>query len=238
MKGNRKSKPVVVRGSQLLPFTVASSNQSVALNVSPALFTRTNSLQGSFEFYRFTKLKCELLPAFQASSTSLADVNNLTGVLGYLPEELTATSTTITAAISSQLESHVSHTLGFNGAASGVASGIIPGHTVSKTMTVPRRILLETPVKMYVCAATTEDALVQQGTLIYALDSSNSAARDVVANVDVRYEIEFFVPTTASLTVVKPVPLCDDDSKEEAVLIEPPVRALLARKRSAAKLTA
>jgi hypothetical protein len=120
MSGKRKSKPVVVRGSQVLTFDVAASNSSVVIALSPATFTRTNSLQASFEFYRFVSLKAELLPATQVASTSLVGASTSAATLGYLPEELTATSTTITQASASQLEAHVSHTLSMNGSSAAL----------------------------------------------------------------------------------------------------------------------
>jgi hypothetical protein len=223
----RTGRSVVVQGSQVLTFTVAQSNQSASLNISPATFTRTNSLQGSFEFYRFTRLKVEVLPAWQTASTTLADVGTVAGTLGYLPEQLTATSTTISQATASQMDPHVSHTVGLNVASTGVASGQLAGTTMSKIMNVSRRRLLSTPVKMYVCAASSEDALVQQGTLVYALDTANSASQFVVMFADVHYTCEFFVPTDSSLTLVKPQRV-DDDSKEDDQLVMcalPPLRS-------------
>jgi len=223
----------VVAGSQLLQFNIAISTQSVAVNLSPATFTRTNSLQGSFEFYRFTRLKCELLPAWLGGSLASAGSATNAAVLGYLPEELTATSTSLSSSTASQLDPHVSHTVGFYTSGSNQT---IPGSTVSKVMNIPRRRLLSTPVKMYVCAASTEDTLVQQGTLVYALDTVNVATDALQTFVDVHYVCEFFAPTDSSLTLYKPIRDADD-SKEETdhslVVVEdwrPPLKPPAARR--------
>jgi len=211
MSRKRGTKSVIVSGSQLLNFTVANSNQSVALNLSPALFTRTNSLQGSFEFYRFTRLRCELLPSWSSGAQATAGMGTQCGVLGYLPEELTAVTTTISASTCSQLDPCVAQTVGYFGSGS---NQVIPGTTVSRMMNVPRRRLLSTPVKMYACTANTEDILVQQGTLIYAMDTTNAANQAEEAFVLCFYTCEFLVPTDSSLTLAKPL-RGDDDSKED-----------------------
>jgi len=233
MSRKRGTKTVVVAGSQLLAFVVPLSTQSVSFALSPATFTRTNSLQGSFEFYRFTRLKCELLPTWISGSASELGMSSNCGVLGYLPEELTATSTTISASTVSQLDPCIAHTVGFYTSGS---TDMMPGSTVHKVMNVPRRRLLSTPVKMYVCAASTEDTLVQQGTLVYAMDSANGTTEAVQAFVLCHYTCEFMVPTDSSLTLTKPLRE-DDDSKEATdqsmVVVEvlrPPLKPPAARR--------
>lgn len=226
-----KGRSVVVSGSQVLTFQVAASTQSFAIALSPAAFTRTSQMESVFEYYRFTRVTAELLPAWLNASVSLADVNTVSGTLGYLPEEQTSSGTSVTQATCSQCEPHISHTVGLNG-----STGVLAGSTISRRMIVPRKRLLSTPVKMYVCAASTEDVFVQQGTFIYALDTANTANEALTVLVDFRYVCEFFVPTTSALTVFKPIKTSDEDSKEDSdqlVVVEarrPPLKPPAARR--------
>jgi hypothetical protein len=196
--------------------TIAVGNTSVVLAVADALNTRVSDLAAAFEFYRYTKLRVILYP-LDSSSAIGPDV---LGVLGYFPEELTATPTSIPASSVYNCEKSCATAIGGLNS-TGVAA---VGTTVNQGFTLSRRDLLDTPVKWYLCNASTEDTFLQQGTLIFAATTA-AATNAIVANVGFEFEVEFTKPRNANL--LRSAVKAGDDEKEEDPTPPPSERSVV-----------
>jgi hypothetical protein len=157
---------VPITGRLIFPLTTGATLNASIFFVQPQNFGRLVNISKAFEFYRYTRLRYRLLPIPPSNGgTRFAAC--------YLPEEPAAATTPVLANLLEQPR------LAFQ-----TSSMTVPTHWE----TVPRQVLLGTSVKWYkTVLASTEDADLVQGSIIYAGDS-------VLGNnslLEIEYSIEF-----------------------------------------------
>jgi hypothetical protein len=147
-------------GKIILPATLSSGVTFPVLQ--PQTFNRLTSISKAYEFFRFTKLSFRLLGPPAAASY----------IVGYLPEETTATTTFAKV----QEQSYSSFC---------AVATTVPGNR----STVPRSVLLATAPKWYKTnGASTEDDNLIQGTFLCA---SSSTGDESIMYIEIYYMVEF-----------------------------------------------
>lgn len=192
-------------GSHFFEFVVASTNTSVAIGLLPGNFVRLSNIQKAFEFYRFTKLVLEVVPWVQENAGPVASSVASLGALGFYPELTTATLTSISAASVLSLDASII----LAGSSTNATGGVIQfvGHTASRFLRVPKRILMATPVRWYRTqgTASSEDSEITQGLMIAALTTA-AGASTVVMGVKVSYTCEFTANVDSTTLTTPDVP--------------------------------
>lgn len=116
---------------------------------------RLSNESKNWQFYRFTKLKLRMGTWYTPGNNQIP-----VGTIGYLPEEVIASSWGNSAV------AELPVTLPFPGTLTSSSTGTTSNLTMVTNMTVPKRVLLSTPTKAWVTNASTEDDFIVQGTLM------------------------------------------------------------------------
>jgi len=154
------------------------------------------NLQKAYEFYRFTRLHLDLLPAARFETTLPATSASGLGVVAYYPEITTATTTSLTVTAVAQLSASrllATQIVNANTVGATVNQDVwVVGESKRVALNVPRAILLSTPTRWFRTglATTAEDLEIDQGTLIYACQDA-AGANTVVQYAHVTYVCEF-----------------------------------------------
>lgn len=184
---DRSSKPaknrVKVTGNSYIPLTIATSTTAGYVNLTPGTIGsgRASNFANAFEFYRFTKLKVTMAPWVSNNNGQLA-----VGALCYNPEEhSTSTSNSLAAAMESPWF------MPYAGSTVSSSTGTVQSVTQFLSRSIPRNVLLNTPLRAYVTNANSEDDFVQQGTLMAAVATASSVGATYVP-LFLTWEIEFW----------------------------------------------
>jgi len=154
------------------------------------------NLQKAYEFYRFTRLTLDLIPAVRFETTLPSTSASGLGVVAYYPEITTATTTSLSVTAVAQLSASrllALQIVNANTISSTVnSSQWVEGETKRVSLRVPRSVLLATPTRWFRTglATTAEDLEIDQGTLIFAVQDA-AGANTVVQYAHLSYTCEF-----------------------------------------------
>jgi hypothetical protein len=180
---SRKSKPIKVKGNQVVPFQLAtttgfSSKSSVLI---PTIFAISGNIDLNYMYYRFTRIHATLMPL----SGTEAEANYGLVVLAYFDEDF---QTSVTGTGISALSASV-----FNRNVSMTSSQVTP-----TTLKLSRSDLLSAPFKWWRCRPSATDPIQIQGTFVCAEDATATGNNHYVK---FDYEIEFLENTVYGLAL-------------------------------------
>jgi hypothetical protein len=208
MPRSKKNGVVVVSGFFFGEPTIGAGNSSVTVYLQPAVFARLANITKAYRFFRFTRLKLTLLPPLLVSASTV-QAQRVLG-LSYTPEEpvgITGSSTTlILATMSESPFCIVTECYGCYVPLAGTDN--FSGVPITKPVSgvVPRRVLLDTPVRWYENTSGTEDVFIAQGSLVWALDVANVAGQSMICPTLYEYTCEFSEPVNQTLVAPGPHP--------------------------------
>jgi hypothetical protein len=184
-KGNTK-----VKGKFLLAVNVTAGNVSNTVIISPGNFPGLLAMSNAFQFYKFRKLKFNIMPPAYPESSFNTTTNGACAV-GLILEETKSTSTSIGLASICSLE----HSKLIK--ADQVISGAgISGNTGVVSFDVTKA-LNSLPVNWYKTqAASAENTEIQQATLVVGVETTPLSTMTFLVHVDFMVEFKDFVDAT------------------------------------------
>ncbi len=157
-----------ISGQQL--FISTTNNALTQVPVAPSSFTRVLAIADSFSFYRFTKIKIEMLPSLEDAASGTQQYASL--ALGYLPGVAPDTPPANEASV----------------LALPYANFLSQGSTVPRRITIPKRELVgDGQLKWYKTIAGAADSQFETQGIIYGWASSNAGSITSGVNWMVHY---------------------------------------------------
>lgn len=175
-RGARKSSPTGERGETISGqqlFINTTGGSAVPVPVAPSSFTRALAIADNYQYYRFTRLKIEILPSLEDQASGAQVYASMAA--GYNPGSAPDTPPATEAAV----------------LALPYAVFLSQGSTVPRRVTIPRRELVGNgPLKWYKTIASTQDAAFEIQGIVYTFASASGTISNGV-NFMIHYTVEF-----------------------------------------------
>lgn len=180
---------LIYKGQFLADLTIASGSKSITQAMSPAAIGRLSDTSLGYRDYRFSKLSVEVMPVQTVTG------GPTTFAVGYLPESVSNTLTTLNASDVIQVPRAVMIRPSVSTAAA--AAALFPGHQNSKRFSLSG-LQLRGEFPWYPCYQETGEPPVQQGIILCAGDAATTANTNITLLI--KYTVQFRIWDSVVLT--------------------------------------